>query len=75
MKTATIREFRSNLAELIESREPILITRHGKSKAVLYPIADIRSVCTLINDSRSMTREDFETIAELEIIRDLNPRR
>jgi prevent-host-death family protein len=44
MKRATIRQFRSNLAELIESAEPVVVTRHGKPKAIVYPLADVRRV-------------------------------
>jgi prevent-host-death family protein len=44
MKRATIREFRSNLAELIESADPIVVTRHGKPKAIVYPLSDVRRV-------------------------------
>jgi prevent-host-death family protein len=38
MKTATIRDFRSRIAELLDSDEPVLITRHGKGAAVVYPL-------------------------------------
>jgi prevent-host-death family protein len=40
MKTATIREFRSNIAELIAGDESVLVTRHGKPAAVVYPLSD-----------------------------------
>ncbi len=40
MKTATIREFRSNIAKLIDSDESVLVTKHGKAAAVLYPLRD-----------------------------------
>jgi prevent-host-death family protein len=40
MKTTSIREFRSRIAELIDSDEPVLVTRHGKHAAVLYPLND-----------------------------------
>lgn len=40
MKTTTIRDFRSRIAELIDSDEPVLVTRHGKNAAVLYPLHD-----------------------------------
>ena len=40
MKTATIREFRSNIAELIAGEESVLVTKHGKPAAVLYPLGD-----------------------------------
>jgi len=38
MKTATIRDFRTRIAELLDGDEPVLITRHGKNAAVVYPL-------------------------------------
>ena len=38
MKTATIREFRSNIAELLAGEESVLVTKHGKPTAVVYPL-------------------------------------
>ena len=40
MKTTTIRDFRSRIAELIDGDEPVLVMRHGKNAAVLYPLSD-----------------------------------
>ena len=40
MKTTTIRDFRSRIAELIDGEEPVLVTRHGKNAALLYPLHD-----------------------------------
>ncbi|MEA2336133.1 MAG: Antitoxin Phd YefM, type toxin-antitoxin system [Thermoanaerobaculia bacterium] len=40
VKTTTIREFRSNVAKLIDSDESVLVTKHGKPAAVLYPLRD-----------------------------------
>ena len=44
MKTATIREFRSNIAELIAGDESVLVTKHGKPAAVVYPLSDPQKV-------------------------------
>lgn len=44
MKTATIREFRSNIAELIAGEESVLVTRHGKPAAVVYPLGNPASI-------------------------------
>ena len=38
MKTTSIRDFRTRLGELIDGHEPVLVTRHGKGAAVLYPL-------------------------------------
>jgi prevent-host-death family protein len=40
MKTTTIREFRSNIAELLAGDESVLVTKHGKPAAVVYPLND-----------------------------------
>jgi prevent-host-death family protein len=40
VKTTTIREFRGNIAKLIASDESVLITKHGKPAAVMYPLGD-----------------------------------
>jgi prevent-host-death family protein len=44
VKTATIREFRSNIAELIAGDESVLVTKHGKPAAVVYPLGDPQKV-------------------------------
>jgi prevent-host-death family protein len=44
VKTATIREFRSNIAELIAGDESVLVTKHGKPAAVVYPLSDPKKV-------------------------------
>ncbi|HEY8132821.1 MAG TPA: hypothetical protein VII12_13135 [Thermoanaerobaculia bacterium] len=40
MKTASVRDFRSRLAELLEGSEPVLIRRHSKNVAIVYPLRD-----------------------------------
>lgn len=40
VKTATIREFRSNIAALIDSDDSVLVTKNGKPTAVVYPLRD-----------------------------------
>jgi prevent-host-death family protein len=44
MKTATIREFRSNIAELIAGDDSVLVTKHGKPAAVVYPLQNPKKV-------------------------------
>jgi prevent-host-death family protein len=44
MKTTSIREFRSRITELIDSDEPVLVTRHGKNAAVLFPLHDPKKI-------------------------------
>lgn len=75
MKTTSIREFRSQLAELIDSDEPVLVTRHGKNAAVLYPLHDPKKIPLEIRrklfqditasiatqlDAKGVTDEDIE---------------
>ncbi len=40
MKTASIRDFRARLAEWLEGSEPVLIRRHSKTVAIVYPLRD-----------------------------------
>ena|SRR5437899_3172748 len=40
VRSASIRDFRSRLAELLEGNEPVLVTRHGKHVAIVYPLHD-----------------------------------
>lgn len=44
MKSVPIREFRANLAELLEQDDPVVVTRHGRPAAVVYPLKHMRSV-------------------------------
>jgi len=44
MKTATIREFRSNIAELIAGDDSVLVTKHGKPAAVVYPLRNPKNI-------------------------------
>jgi len=75
MKTTSIRDFRSHLAELIEGDEPVLVTRHGKQAAVVYPLHDPKKVPVEIRrklfldiakevgrqlDARGVTDEEIE---------------
>ena len=75
MKTTSVREFRNHVAELIDSDEPVLVTRHGKHAAVLYPLHDpeqipieirrrlLRDITEGIRrqlDARGVTDEDVE---------------
>src|SRR5437870_5330987 len=44
VKTTTIREFRSKIAELISSEESVIVTRHGKPAAVLFSLRDPKKI-------------------------------
>jgi antitoxin (DNA-binding transcriptional repressor) of toxin-antitoxin stability system len=44
MKKATIREFRSNIAGLIAGDESVLVTRHGKPAALVYPLSSAENL-------------------------------
>ena len=61
MKTTSIREFRSRIAELIDGDEPVLVTRHGKNAAVLYPLHDPKKIPIEIR--RKLFRELTDDIA------------
>ncbi len=34
----SIREFRGGLAEVLDEKMPVLLTSHGKAKAMVYPL-------------------------------------
>jgi len=40
MKTTSISDFRSRIAELLDGAEPVLVTRDGHNAAVVYPLKD-----------------------------------
>ncbi len=40
MKTTSISDFRSRIAELLDGAEPVLVTRDGRNAAVVYPLRD-----------------------------------
>jgi prevent-host-death family protein len=40
MKTTSLRDFSTRIAELVDDDEPVLVTRDGKAAAVLYPLRD-----------------------------------
>lgn len=44
MKTTSVRDLRSRIAEIIDSDESTLITRHGKPAAVVYPLRDPKKI-------------------------------
>jgi prevent-host-death family protein len=75
VKTTTIRELRSNVAKLIDSDESVLVTKHGKPAAVLYPLRDPSKIPLEIRrklylaltediakqlDAKGITEEDIE---------------
>lgn len=60
MKTTSVREFRNHVAELIDSDEPVLVTRHGKHAAVLYPLHDPKKIP--IEVRRRLFRDITESI-------------
>lgn len=62
MKTTSVREFRNRVAELIDSDEPVLVTRHGKHAAVLYPLHDPKKIP--IEVRRRLFRDITESIRE-----------
>jgi prevent-host-death family protein len=75
VKTTTIRELRSNVAKLIDSDESVLVTKHGKPAAVLYPLRDPTKIPLEVRrklylaltediakqlDAKGITEEDIE---------------
>ncbi|HXA20134.1 MAG TPA: type II toxin-antitoxin system Phd/YefM family antitoxin [Thermoanaerobaculia bacterium] len=77
MKTTTIREFRGNIAKLIDSDESVLITRHGKPAAVMYPLRDpakipleVRRKLYVAMAGEIAKQLDAQKVSEAEIERD-----
>lgn len=65
MKTASIREFRSNIAELITGDDSVLVTKHGKPAAVVYPLRNPKDI------PMELRRKIYKTMAA-EIARQLD---
>src|SRR6266852_2344126 len=38
MHRTSVRDFRANIADLLERDDAVLITRHGKNVAIVYPL-------------------------------------
>jgi len=79
MKRATIREFRSNIADLIAGDESVLVTKHGKPAAVVYPLHDpsripleVRRKLYLAMASEIAEQLDAKGVSDEEIARDFN---
>ena len=77
MKTASIREFRSQVSELIQGEETVLVTRHGKPAAVLLSLRDpkllpmeLRRQLYLEMSAKIAAELDAKGITEDEILRD-----
>jgi prevent-host-death family protein len=82
MKTATIREFRSNIAELLAGEESVLVTRHGKPAAVVYPLSnpkelplEVRRKLYLAMAGEIATQLDARGVSDEQIDREFNERK
>lgn len=56
-----IREFRANLASILESKTPVTVTRHGQTLGVFVPVG-ARSKLAAAPRSRKPTKADLEAI-------------
>ncbi len=72
-KTVPVREFRSNLAELLDEvadrREHVTVTRHGRPAAVLVPIDEYRALeetAEILSDDDTLRaiRDGLDDLAE-----------
>lgn len=77
MKITDIRDFRGNIAKLIDSDESVLITKHGKPAAVMYPLRDpakiplkVRRTLYVAKAAEITKRLDAKNVSEEEIERD-----
>ena len=64
--TMPVSDVRKNLNNLISDLErPILVTQHGRVKAVLMPIDDYNDMLDELEDARLMADPDFQaSVAE-----------
>jgi len=75
VKTTSLRDFSTRIAELVDDGEPVLVTRDGKAAAVLYPLRDPKKLPLEIRrqlflelttdiakqlDAQGVTEEDIE---------------
>jgi prevent-host-death family protein len=79
LKRATIREFRSNIAEIISGDESVLVTKHGRPAAVVYPLTDpakipieVRRKLYLALAGEIATQLDAEGVSEEQIEREFS---
>lgn len=56
-----IREFRANLASILESKTPVTVTRHGETLGVFVPVGARPKSATLPR-SRKPTSADVEAV-------------
>jgi antitoxin (DNA-binding transcriptional repressor) of toxin-antitoxin stability system len=56
-----IREFREQLASILESKTPVTVTRHGETVGVFVPVQSGPATVTLVR-SRKPTKADIEAI-------------
>ena len=77
MKTTTVRQFRSQFCEMLQGKEAVLVTRHGKPAAVVYPLNDPKKLPLEVRRklylelSAEIARDlDAKGITEDEILRD-----
>ncbi len=62
MKTASISDFRSRIAELLNGTEPVLVTRDGRNAAVVFPLSDPKKIP--LDLRRKLFREITDGIAK-----------
>ena len=82
MKTTTIREFRSNIAELLAGEESVLVTKHGKPAAVVYPLGnpkelpiEVRRKLYLAMTDEIAKQLDTQGVSDEQIERDFTERK
>lgn len=58
-----IREFRANLASILESKTPVTVTRHGETLGVFVPVGASPKPANLPR-SKKPTRADIEAVRQ-----------
>ena len=82
MRTTTILEFRSNIAELLAGEESVLVTRDGKPAAVVYPLnnprelpLEVRRKLYLAMAGETAMQLDARGVSDEQIDREFNERK
>lgn len=77
MKITGIRDFRDNIARLIDSDESVLITKQGKPAAVMYPLRnpariplEVRRTLYVAMAGKIARQLDVRNVSEEEMERD-----
>lgn len=77
LRTASVRELRSHVSEMIEGPQTVLVTKHGKATAMVFPLSnpkeiplELRRQLYLALSAKIAQVLDAKGISEEEVLRD-----